>query len=234
MEKKEILYFLEPGIRNTEKILARCKKAFEELGLTYVLVAANTGYTAQRLVQAFEGLKANIIAITNAKDAKMPVSSLYTKYESSKILREKYVEEGVKHFPISLSDETLVELEGKGVRVFSLPDDFAIGGKPRPDVVTKKKRSKLDGFLPKHLRPLDIEAGVDLSLLNILSMGFRVCIGITAVAVKYDLIPSKETVLSIAGTGWAGGGADTAIIVEANPNPKNCYIREILGFPKSK
>ena len=164
----------------------------------------------------------------------MPVSSLYTKYKSSRTLREKYVKEGITHFPVSLSEDTLVELEDKGATVFFLPDDFGIGGKSGPDVVEKPKRSKLDNFLPKHLRPLDIEAGADLSLLNILSMGFRVCVGITAVAVKYGLVPSGETVLSIAGTGWAGGGADTAVIIEANPNPRKCYIREMIGLPKSK
>ena len=146
MEKKETLHFFEPGKRNTKKIVAHGKKAFEELGLTYVIIATNTGYTARHVIHAFNGLKANIIAITNAKDAQMPVSSLYTKYKSSRILREKYTKEGIKHFPISLSDDTLVELEDKGVTVFFLPDDFGIGGKPRPDVAAKPKRSKLSNF----------------------------------------------------------------------------------------
>lgn len=234
MEKKETLYFLEPGKKNTRKILDRCKKVFEELDLTYVVVATNTGYTARSLIEVFEGLKATVIAVTNAKDAKMPVTSLYTKYKSSKTLREDYTKEGVTHFPVSLSDGTLTELENKGTTVFFLPDDFGMGGKPGPDISERPKRSKLDGFLPKHLRPLDIEAGTDLSLLNILSMGFRVCVGITAVAVKYGLVPAGETVLSIAGTGWAGGGADTAVVIEANPNPKKCYVREIIGLPKNK
>ena len=40
--------------------------------------------------------------------------------------------------------------------------------------------------------------------------------------------------LAIAGTGWAGGGADTALIITADPNPKACLVREIVGIPKNK
>jgi hypothetical protein len=95
-------------------------------------------------------------------------------------------------------------------------------------------RSKLSPFIPSHLRPLDIEAGMDLSLLNIISMGFRVCVGITVVSVRNGFVPEGGTVLSIAGTGFAGGGADTALILQARSNAKACWVKEILGFPKLK
>jgi hypothetical protein len=115
-----------------------------------------------------------------------------------------------------------------------LPDIFALGGRLGPEGERRGAGSKLDPFIPKHLRPLDIEAGEDLSLLNIVSMGFRVCVGIAVVAAKNDLVPQGESVLSVAGTGWAGGGADTAIVVRAYPNAKKAYVIEIIGFPKKK
>jgi hypothetical protein len=92
----------------------------------------------------------------------------------------------------------------------------------------------LSSFIPGHIRPLDIAAGIDLSLLNIISMGFRVLVGVAVVAAKNGLVPDGETVLSIAGTGFAGGGTDTAAILQARANPKACLVKEIIGFPKMK
>jgi hypothetical protein len=75
---------------------------------------------------------------------------------------------------------------------------------------------------------------MDLSLLNIISMGFRVCVGIAVVSVRNGLVSEGKTVLSIAGTGFAGGGTDTAVILQAHSNAKACLVKEILGFPKLK
>ena len=65
-------------------------------------------------------------------------------------------------------------------------------------------------------------------------MGFRVAVGVAAAAVRYGIVEQGETVLATAGTGFAGGGADTGIIVEARANAKACWIREIIGFPVQK
>ena len=65
-------------------------------------------------------------------------------------------------------------------------------------------------------------------------MGFRVAVGVTVTSVKYGFVPKGELILSVAGTGFAGGGVDTAIIVEAHSAAKACWIKEIIGFPKLK
>jgi hypothetical protein len=65
-------------------------------------------------------------------------------------------------------------------------------------------------------------------------MGFRVLVGITVVAVNSGFVSEGETVLSISGTGFAGGGADTAAILRASSNAKGCLVKEILGFPRQK
>jgi hypothetical protein len=41
-------------------------------------------------------------------------------------------------------------------------------------------------------------------------------------------------VLAIAGTGFAGGGADTAAILRAGSKARGCLVKEILGFPRLK
>jgi len=54
------------------------------------------------------------------------------------------------------------------------------------------------------------------------------------VAVDRGLVPEGETVLSIAGTGFAGGGAGTAAVLRASSKARGCLVKEILGFPRLK
>ncbi len=234
MKTSRIVYCEEPGPSNTEKILRFSKERGEQLDIVHVIIATNLGTTANKAMKIFGNTKFKILAITNSKGSMMPVANLYGKYEESKKIKTHYREKGIAKYPISVPDETATDLEKKGVKVFYLPDILGISGRFRSEKDLVKTRSRLDNFLPRHLRPLDIEAGADLSLLNIVSMGFRVAVGMAAVAARNDLVPKNETVLSIAGSGWAGGGADTALVIDANPNPRLCFIREILGFPKLK
>jgi hypothetical protein len=245
MEVKDIIYFDEPGPSNTDKILELAKKRIEDLGIHRVVIASQAGVTVKRFLEITKNsnLDLDISAITNVKGGKLLVSVLYNKYKESKRIKEDYAIKGITHFQASISDETRREFEKEGVKVFYIPDIINIGEPWGLDEEKKLgesekewrlRRSLLSPFIPGHLRPLDIAAGADLSLLNIISMGFRVCVGVTAVSVKNGLVPEGETVLSIAGTGFAGGGADTAIIVQARANPKACLIKEILGFPKLK
>jgi hypothetical protein len=244
METEETLYFDEPGPSNTNEILKLSRKRIEALGIHHVIIAAQTGFTVRRFLEITEHADLDILAVTNPKGAKMPVSNLYSKYEESKRIKEGYLRKGIQHFQAAISDETLREFEREGVKVLYLPDILSIGGKPpeldeerefsESDEQRRLMRSRLNPFVPGHLRPLDIEAGADLSLLNIISMGFRVCVGITSVSVRNGFVPEGEIVLSIAGTGFAGGGADTAVVLQARSNPKACLVIEILGFPKLK
>jgi hypothetical protein len=234
MEISKIVYFNEPGPSNTGKLLRFCKERLETLKIRHVVMASNTGSTLKQFLKIYENAKTHFIVVSNSTGSKMPVSFLYAKYPNSKRIKEDYNKQGIKNFPISISKETAAEFEKKGIKVCYIDDVFGISGTLGPWGKRRSLKTKLDAFLPRHLRPLDIEAGADLSLLNIISMGFRVCIGITAVSVKNRFVPKGEMVLSIAGTGFAGGGADTAVILQASANPKKCYVKEIIGFPKFK
>jgi hypothetical protein len=234
MEVKEIFYFDEPGPSNTDQLLESARKRIGALGIRQVIIASQAGYTVKRFLEIIQNVKLDILAVTNVKGGKIPVSALYNHYEESKRIKEDYQRKGVTHWQASISDEDRRDFEKKGVRVFYSPDILNIGEPRGLDDDRKLIRSKLNPFIPTHLRPLDIEAGMDLSLLNIISMGFRVCVGIIVVSVRNGLVSEGETVLSIAGTGFAGGGADTAVIAQAHSNAKACLVKEILGFPKSK
>jgi hypothetical protein len=243
METKDIVYFHEPGPANSEKLLELAIRRTDELGIKQVVIASQAGVTAKKFIEMTkDNRRHDVLAVTNVKGGKLLITTLYTKYEGSRKIREDYEKEGVTHFQASIDDETRRELEKEGVKILYLPDVLNIGDPwgldgeklSRIDEEWKQRRSKLRPFIPGHLRPLDIEAGADLSLLNIISMGFRVAVGVTITSVKYGYVSKGEVILSVAGTGFAGGGADTAIIVEAHENAKACWIKEIIGFPKLK
>jgi hypothetical protein len=242
MEIKEIVYFDEPGPSNTPTILELAKKRIEALGIRHVVIASQAGVTVKRFLEITKDIKLDIVVVTNSIKGIL-ISTLYSKYEESKRIKEDYKRKGITHFQSTISDEDQREFEKAGVKVFKIPDYINIGEPLGLDEEKKLEgseaqwkliRSKLSPFIPRHLRPLDIEAGMDLSLLTIISQGFRVSVGVTAVSVQNGFVPEGETVLSIAGTGFAGGGADTAVILRAHSNPKSCLVKEILGFPKLK
>jgi len=234
MEISEIVYFAEPGPGNTAEILRISRKRVETLKIRDIIIASNQGRTVREFLKVFGDTSLHVLVITNSKGSRMPVSFLYEKYSESKDIKADQQRRGMKDYPISISHEKVKELEEKGIEVFFIPDILGIGGTLGSGKEKRSTKTILDAFLPRHLRPLDIVAGADLSLLNIISYGFRVCVGITAVSVINGFVPQGRLTLAIAGTGFAGGGADTAVILQAHSNPKRCYVKEIIGFPKAK
>ncbi len=243
METKEILYFDEPGPHNTDRLLESVKKRIEGSETWTVIIASQAGVTVRRFLEITRGMKINLVAVTNPKGAALNTTVMYDKYEGSRRIKEEYNRRGVTHFQCSISDEDREDFERAGVKVAFMRDYLNIGD-PRglqdetklnaSDLEWKALRAKLRPFIPMHLRPLDIDVGEDLSLLNVISMGFRVLVGVTVVAVNNGFVREGETVLSIAGTGFAGGGADTAAVLRASSSAKGCLVREVLAFPKQK
>jgi hypothetical protein len=243
MPIKEIIYFDEPGPHNSEELLKLAIKRTDELGVKRVVMATQAGVTAKQFLELTkDNRRHDIVAVTSERGGRLLITTLYTKYKKSKIIREDYEKQGITHFQASIDEKTRQELEKEGVKVLYLEDVLGVGDPwgldgerlNKIDEEWKRKRAKLSPFIPAHLRPLDVEAGLDLSPFNIISMGFRVAVGVTVASVRYGFVEQGETVLATAGTGFAGGGADTAIIIEARANPKACWIREIIGFPKLK
>ena len=244
MAVKEILYFDEPGPHNSVELLKLGIKRTDELGIKTVVMASQAGVTTKQFLELTkDNRRHDIVAVTSEKGAiGLLTSTIYSKYEKSKKIRDDYEKRGVTHFQVTIDEETRQELEKEGVKVLYLEDVLNFGdpwgldgkGLNKTDEEWKRRRAKLAPFIPAHLRPLDIEAGMDLSPFNIISMGFRVALGVTVAAVRYGLVEQGTTVFATAGTGFAGGGADTGMIVEARANPKACWIREIIGFPVLK
>ncbi|MBM3212783.1 hypothetical protein FJZ33_11225 [Candidatus Poribacteria bacterium] len=59
-----IMYFQQPGEKNTEKTIELAVKRCSELGIRYVVVATSTGTTAIKVAQEFKNQDVEIIAVT--------------------------------------------------------------------------------------------------------------------------------------------------------------------------
>jgi hypothetical protein len=246
MKAKEIYYFDEGGPSNTDHILRLAKRRLEELGIRRVVISTARGFTLRRFLEIARPEKYDVVAMTQAGHG-IPASWLFDHLEGSRKMKEEHLRQGLKYVKGSdwdektraekgaiQDEETQRELEKEGVKICFLPSGPNIGEPRGLTAEQMQLRSLLQPFLipsAADIRPSDIAVGMDLSILSIISQGFRVCVVAAVVAVKAGLIPEGETIVSIAGTGFAGGGADTAIVIQAGSSPKTCSVREILGFP---
>lgn len=198
---KEIMYFEKPRRSNTDAMIEFVTKKIETLGLHHVMIAWSSGYTLRKFLEATKNLKLklDISAVTNPKGGTI----------------------GGRN--VSIDDATREELEKKGIKVCYLNDDLHLGEPASPSPHQKLLRDMLLPWLPAHIDPLSMDAGVDLSLFLTISQGFRVCVGCLVLAVKHGLIPEGERVLCLAGQA-------TALVLQAGKTARTCYVKEILGY----
>ncbi len=224
----EILYFDKPERKNIDEIIKISIKRAEELGIHKAVIAWSSGYTTRKFIEISRQAeyKTDITVVTNAKGVIMPFIISPADNSETREWKEEQLKRGIKGTFISISDDTRRELEKEGVKVYYVPDYLNFGEPLALHEEQAARRSKLAPFgVADHLRPLDIDAGVDLSLFTIISQGFRVCLGCTILAAKNGLVPHGELVLAI-------GGKATALILQASSEPKNCLVKEIIGFER--
>lgn len=204
IEVKEIMYFEKPGMKNIDPMIEFVTKRIKTLDVKHVMIAWSSGYTLKKFLETTKSfnLKLNIAVVTNPKGGTIG---------------------GRK---VSIDDETREELEKKGIKVCYLNDDLHLGEPMSPDPQQKRMREMLLPWLPAHIDPLSMDAGMDLSLLLILSQGFRVCVGCLVLAVKHGLVPEGERVLCLAGKA-------TALVLQAGKTARTCYVKEIIGFERN-
>jgi hypothetical protein len=204
VEIKEIMYFEKPGMKNIDTMMEFVAGKIKTLNIKHVMIAWSSGYTLKKFLAATKNLKPklNIAVVTNPKGGM------------------------IGNRKVSIDDATRKELEKKGIKVCYLNDDFHLGEPMSPSPQQKRMREMLLPWVPAHIDPLSMDAGMDLSLLLILSQGFRVCVGCLVLAVNHKLIPEGERVLCLAGKA-------TALVLEASKTPRKCYVKEILGFERN-
>jgi hypothetical protein len=226
--KKDTLYFDTSDRKNIDEIIEVAIKRGEELGIHKAVLAWSSGYTTRKFMEMSRQAKykMDITVITNAKEAIMPFIISSKDNAETREWKEEQIKRGIKGTYISISDDTRRELEKEGVKVYYVPDYLNFGEPLALHEEQAARRSKLAPFgVAEHLRPLDIDAGVDLSLFTIISQGFRVCLGCTILAVKNGLIPQGELILAIAGKA-------TGLFLQASSEAKTCLVKEIIGFER--
>lgn len=207
--KKEILYFDTPSRSNTDEMVEFAIDRIQNSGIGHAVIVYSSGYTMQRFLEVIrrEGINLNIVAVTNDQKGKF--------------------KRGDQLVSIStISDEKREELGREGVKAYYVPNYFNFGEPLALSEDQQLVRSKLAPFvIPQDLRPLDLDAGCDLSFFTIISQGFRVALGCTVVATRAGLIPEGELTLAI-------GGTATALILRSSRDIKTCLVKEILGYER--
>ncbi len=199
------MYFEEPERSNTDAMLDFVIPKIQSLNLQHIVIAWSSGHTVNKFLESFKNL-----------DFKLPIA-VVTNPKGGEIMGRK----------VSIPDNIRLDLERQGIQVCYLNDDLHFGEPLAMEGQQQSMRAMLLPFgIPEHLRPLDINAGTDLSLLTIISQGFRVCIGCTVLAVRRGLVTERERTLCLAGRA-------TALVVQASSNAKSCLVKEILAFERN-
>lgn len=68
--EKSIVYFTEPGEKNTDTLLEAAKRRADELGVRDIVVASTRGETAVKAVRKFKGY--NVVVVTHSTGFKEP------------------------------------------------------------------------------------------------------------------------------------------------------------------
>ena len=124
-----------------------------------------------------------------------------------------------------MKNEIRSKLDSLGVKVldetpwiFGCTFDTAFLGDAAPATVIHKFLSRAFGF------------------------GVKTCIEVALIAAEAGALDWDEDAVAVAGTGWLGGGADSAIVVKPSPvyegaflkNKGGLEVREILAMPRIK
>lgn len=185
-----------------------------------------------------EVLKAVKESLLNSKIKKVVVASESgrTALEAAEMLKELdvkiicvtsyggYQEALEREWP-AIKGDVRKKLESFGVEIiertpwiFGCTFDYWMSGKNSPSAHVHKFLSRLLGF------------------------GLKTCAEITLIACEAGAVSSDEEVIAIAGTGWLGGGADTAVVIKPShiyegdflKIDKGIEIREIICMPRIK
>ena len=195
-------YHAEPGPQNTERTLEVAWSRARELGLTHVVVASDTGKAARATLARF-GRDFRIAVVTNPRGLTLPVDKLHEYLPRFAAHKRKLREQGVQAVACSLSDEVVAELEQAGLSVQRI--DWR----------------RFQAFTKSALRSLDWEG-----------VGVRVGLVVTVWATLAAAVPSDCEVLALSGTGFGGGGLDTAMVVRTATSFRSYRICEVIARPR--
>lgn len=198
----EVMSFAEPGPQNTERTLTIARARQLALGIAHVVVASDTGKTGRRALEVY-GSDCSVVIVSNPAGMKLPVEKLHTYLPRFRTYHDDLVQRGVRVIPVSLSEEVATALEHDGGRVVRI--DWR----------------RFQGYTASGLRALDCYG-----------VGVRVAVTVSVAAHLTGALPTDKEVLALAGTGFGGGGADTAVVVRSAEHWTDWRLLEVLARPR--
>lgn len=194
--------FAEPGPQNTDATIAAALRRAGELSITRFVVASDTGKTARKLLDAVPA-GSKVVVVTNQAGLALPVERLHDYLPRFKSHKDELLRRGLRGIPASLSNTAVSVLEEGGA------------------VVSRIDWKKFQLFTRSGLGSIDK-----------LGVGVRVAFTIATWARVAEVIPPEGEVIAIAGTGFGGGGADTAIVVQIADKWADFRVLETIARPR--
>ncbi len=198
----EVALFGEPGPQHTERTFEIARARRRALDLGHVVVASDTGKTAHRALELFGGDCA-VTVVSNPAGMTLPLAKLHCYLPRFAAHRAAVARSGAQAVPASLTLEEAAALELEGARVVRI--DWR----------------SFQAFTKSGLRPFDWYG-----------VGVRVGLCITVAAHLEGAVPADAEVIALAGTGFGGGGADTAIVVQTAERWSDWRLVEVLARPR--
>lgn len=197
-------YLAEPGPQNTEITLAAALKRSIELGLKHVVVATDSGKTARKAHAVFGAVEGcEVVAVTNSDKLRLPISKLHDYTERFQAFRDELKSNGIEAVPVGMTDEAIEKLQDEGV------------------VASRIDWKEFTRFVRQ-----------DVNSLDVIGVAVRVALTCAVWANINGDIPDDVDVMALAGTGFGGGGADTAIVVRTAKKWKDYRILETIIRPR--
>ncbi|MBN2360072.1 MAG: hypothetical protein JXR83_11520 [Deltaproteobacteria bacterium] len=197
-----ILYFSEPGPQNTGATLEAALKRARQLGIDDVVVATDSGKTARQVLEHF-GPDFHVVAVTNPRGVRLPVARLHDYLPRFREHKQQLLAQGVTQVPASLSDDVVAELKQAGA------------------VVERLDWQRLAQFTRSGLNDLD-RVGV----------ASRVALAVAVWAYLAGALAADREAVALAGTGFGGGGADTALVVRTAAAWRDWRVLETVARPR--
>jgi hypothetical protein len=197
-----VTFFAEPGPQNTETTLHRALERATALSISQIVVATDSGKTARRVREVFPPAF-SVVAVSNPPGIDLPIDSLHDYLPRFKEHRRSLEAKGVKSVPASLSHAAVTELERLRVQV------------------RRVDWSAVSEF-----------CNVDLGALDRVGVGLRIGLTIALTAHLSRVIPPDVDVVTLSGTGFGGGGADTALVVRTAATWREWRVLETIVRPR--
>ncbi len=167
-----------------------------------IAVVASDSGKTARRALAVLAPELRVVVVTMPLGLQLPVQKLHDYLPRFREHREALIASGVTKVGASLSEEVVAELTAAGAKVHRV-DWRAIGPYTGP-----------------------------IGALDRIGVGVRVAVTITVCAQLAGSVAAGEDVLAIAGTGFGGGGADSAAVIRTGATFRDWRVLEVVARPR--